>query len=82
MTIIDAVTGNLCMWTVYDHPRDYPDFFVARAFIIAREPIALPRAFFAETLDELRMILNRVYPDLICFPRSPDDEPHIVESWL
>lgn len=80
--IIDGVSGKLCMWAVYERPSDFPDHCVARAFIIDREPIPTPRVLFADTLDELRDILNYLYPDLICFPRSPGDEPQIIETWL
>lgn len=82
MTIIDVVTGKLCMWVVYDRPTDYPDTCIARQWLIDKEPVALPRALFADTLDELREILTFLYPDLICLPRAPEDEPQIVEVWL
>lgn len=82
MTIYDAVSGKLCMWTIYDHPTDYPDQCIARQFIIDRQPLPTPRALFADTLDELREILAFLYPGLTCFPRSPNDEPQIVETWL
>lgn len=79
MTIIDAVTGELCMWTIYDSPSDAPGKFVARLFVMDRP---MQAALVCDTLDEVRELLARLYPDLVCLPRSPNDEPHIVECWL
>jgi hypothetical protein len=83
MAIIDVATGNLCMWTIFEHPLDAPYAFVARQFIAREgEAIATDRALFGETLDEVRALLTRLYPHLICFARNDSDEPQIVETWL
>jgi len=76
-----AMPGDvLTMWSVYDHPSDYPDAFVARKFE-ARGGITVATSdmFTAPTLNELRRLLP---PGLVCFPRNPDDDPVIVETWL
>jgi len=68
------------MWTVYDHPRDMPDCFVARLFLVkagAMEVTGIFRA--APTLDEVRAMLPL---GLYRLPRSENDEPQIVEVWL
>jgi hypothetical protein len=70
----------LIIWTVYDHPRDYPDSFVARRSEVTGGVVRLTTDMFvADTLGELRALLP---PGLHCLPRYPDDQPHIVEVWL
>ena len=71
---------NLAMWTVYDHPTDYPDEFVARKFVVGCGTIdATPELLTADTLNELRAKLPIGF---ICTRRMPDDDPKIVEVWL
>jgi hypothetical protein len=68
------------MWVVYDHPRDMPDCFVARKWLIyggRTEPTNALRA--AGTLDEVRAMLPA---GLVCLTRNEEDEPQIVETWL
>lgn len=79
MTMIDAATGELCMWVVFDKPGDFPDKFVARLFVLDKPSEAL---LIADTLGELRGLLTRLYPDLTVLPRNPYDDPPIVEVWL
>lgn len=67
-------------WTVYDHPADYPQHFVARRWIArGGAVIATAEMFTADSLEELRALLP---PGLIVFPRSPSDDPTIVECWM
>lgn len=75
------IDGELCSWTIYDRPRDYPDGFVARMFVGAKPTNA---AFYGRTLEEVRATLARALPGLglCCIPRYPNDEPHIVEVWI
>ncbi len=75
----DAV---LVIWTVYKHPRDYPDKFVARAHIVGRckdQSGPTTAVVIADTLDAVRAQLP---PGLIRMPRLRDDDPVIVETWL
>jgi hypothetical protein len=68
-------------WTVYRHPSDYPDKFVARKWLVTTtpEPIATNDMFVADSLDEVRKLLP---PGLHCLPRIEHDHPAIVEVWL
>jgi uncharacterized C2H2 Zn-finger protein len=34
-----AMNAPLSMWTIYDHPRDYPAYFVARRWEIGPPPL-------------------------------------------
>lgn len=64
------------MISIYEHPSDFPDNYVARLF-----DIGAPTAYIAvaSALEDLR----RIMPDnLICLPRFPDDDPVIVECWI
>jgi hypothetical protein len=72
----------LAMWTVYDHPTDYPNTFVARRFDIDGNG-ATPTAsiIVAPDLTTLRDILA-FQMGLTCLTRSPGDDPKIVETWL
>ncbi|MBK3333533.1 hypothetical protein [Burkholderia pseudomallei] len=75
----DAITGELCMWTVFAHPLDYPLGYVARMFVGARPTRT---AIYGATLKEVRELLSLTYPGLYCVPRSPVDHPSVVETWL
>lgn len=80
MTIIDVITGELCVWTIFDKPLDYPDGVVARMFVMDKPTNSM---FTARTVDEAREILHMLYPGILhCLPRNRHDEPAIVESWL
>jgi hypothetical protein len=72
----------LMMWTVYDHPRDYPHSFVARKFAVsgAGGTVATTDMIVAPTLDSIRKLM--IERGLTCITRSPDDDPKIVETWL
>lgn len=69
------------MWTVYDHPRDEPDHYVARRWEIHADG---PHATFDKITSDTLNLLRDEFKErgLTCLPRSPEDEPQIVESWL
>lgn len=72
----------LSMWTVYDHPKDYPDKYVARRFDIADgKAAATDSIIIAADLKTLRDILA-IEMHLGRLTRSSDDDPKIVETWL
>lgn len=66
----------LPIWTVYDHPTDYPAGFIARLFLNDKPT---SQVLTARSLDGVR---EQLPPGLYCIPRSPDDDPVIVECWL
>ena len=74
-------TPTLSLWTVYDHPSDYPCHFVARRFDIAGGvPVATLDVFLAPSLTTLRRkLLARGLVGLI---RTPRGEPAVVEVWI
>jgi hypothetical protein len=72
--------GMLSIWTVYDHPKDFPHSFVARRFEINADG---PRPTGDIVQGELS-IIRKSFSDcgLICFTRNRGDDPAVVESWL
>lgn len=69
--------SRLSIWVVYDHPEDWPEYYVAREWI-GDQPgnmVTLDR-----NLDRLRERLQRL--GLVRLERMPEDEPHILETWL
>jgi hypothetical protein len=74
----------LFMWTVYDHPSDFPDWFVARKFeITGQGPVVGNAVIWAATLPEVRRMIAEIDPDAsACLPRYDNDHPNVVETWL
>lgn len=66
---------------VYRKPRDYPNHFVVREWLVRRdrpepEP-ALEVALF-ETLQLAQDYVEARWPDLVCIDRMPGDDPAIA----
>ena len=70
----------LPIWTVYDHPKDFPDGFVARLHLVEKSGEAATDQTIECDLEQLRWIFERV--GLVMIPRSLQDDSKIVESWL
>lgn len=74
------------LFVVYQHPRDYPEFFVVRKFEFVREPN--PFTAMLRATDEYRLsytlegVRSYIPTGMICFGRGQDDDPCIVETWL
>ena len=75
------VEGRLLIFTLYGHPRDYPQHYVIRAWYTdARTPEPEPGPVWTyETLDDARLAIPE---GLALFTRGPGDDPTIVESYL
>jgi hypothetical protein len=72
---------ELSIWTVYDHPRDFPDFFVARRWIAGSHGERPTKdILLSADLTELRNELATQGLTALC--RDPSDDPKIVEVWL
>lgn len=69
--------------TVYEHPDDISDSYVARAHILVhgvKEPYASPAIYIArDTLDAVRAAIPA---DMLRICRQPTDDPTIVESYM
>ncbi|MNF89348.1 hypothetical protein D3C84_718700 [compost metagenome] len=70
----------LVVWTVFDNPDDYPGVFVARKWLVYA-------GVYGPTHDvltgpTLQSVRDQIPAGLYCSPRSPEDDPVIVESWF
>lgn len=79
MTTIEFPDGELGLWTIYERPRDYPNGYVARLWKLGTPTNTV---LHGDTLEEVRFLLDKCYPGLVRIPRSPRDDPQIVETWL
>ena len=69
------------MWTVYDHPTDYPEYYVARLFeVTAGRTKITTTVLVANSLDTIRSEMRQ--RGLVCMSRQPEDDPKIMEVWL
>lgn len=84
MKASDMITSHpLELFTIYDHPRDYPDQFVCRRSEVTPTEIRPMEIVAAgQTLEECRDTLTRHFPGLHCLGRQPEDDPVIVEVWV
>lgn len=73
------MSGTLEMWTIYDHPTDFPGEYVARRFnVTSFGPAATDMLIRGKTLDEVRHQL--LVTGLVAIQRDPSDDPKIVET--
>jgi hypothetical protein len=74
--------GAVELWTIYDHPRDFPGGFIARRWVIGdgAGPVATADCITAPDLDSLRAILQD--EGLVVLARDESDDPVIVETWI
>ena len=77
------MSAGLAMWVIYDHPRDFPDEFVARKWAIMAEG-ALPtgEVLTATSLEGIRSRIQLEAGMSGQLARSEADDPCIVESWI
>ena len=70
------------MFVIYERPRDYPDKFVVRVWVIGAvkgEPVPTQYFMLADTLEAARKFIPY---GLVCINRSESDELQIIESWI
>lgn len=67
----------LKLWTIYDHPKDFPNHYVARQFIGETPTDSI---VMSSDLDLLRRTLIEM--GLTCLTRTDEDNPKILEVWL
>jgi hypothetical protein len=73
----------LRMWTVYDHPTDYPHSYVARLFEVYSDASikATGSIIVANDIETLQEIME-FQMHLTRLSRFPEDDPKIVETWM
>ncbi len=73
---------NLSLWTIYDHPSDYPDHYVAREYLVTPDgPVRTDNIMLSADVERLRECFLAEM-GLACLSRSPEDDPTIMEIWL
>jgi hypothetical protein len=73
------------IFTVYDHPIDFPDHFVVRRFVVTTKSpfVPIPDEDIFLKHKDLEWIRNRLlHCGLICTPRHENDDEKIIESWI
>jgi hypothetical protein len=72
----------LPMWVVYDHPKDWPEFYVARKWMTGGSPDGTPtdHVIMDRDLENLRRTLWRLH--LVKLDRMEGDNPVILETWI
>ena len=71
----------LSIWVVYDHPADWPQYFVARRHL-ATGPDFGPTEDMILDVDLERIRTALVMKGLTRLPRYPEDDDVILETWL
>lgn len=75
------MSDPLYMWTVYDHPKDFPHNYVAREWAITAEGThSTGRLIVGPTLPPLQQALEQ--RGLVKLMRHPSDDSVILETWL
>jgi hypothetical protein len=69
--------ARLSIWTIYDHPADYPESFVARRWEGDQPTTDI---IVAPSLSVIRCAMER--RNLHWLARHKSDDPVILESWL
>jgi hypothetical protein len=73
--------AGLTFWVIYDHPADYPSYYVVRAQTALADGTrhVAPSVSVHDTLDDAR---RAIPAGLICMPHQPDEDPVILETWF
>lgn len=74
--------GILPVWTLYDHPTDFPDNYVARLHVVGKTGLVSvgKETVVSDDLEELRDLMLDC--GLTVVPRMGEDDPVIVETWV
>jgi hypothetical protein len=72
--------GALSIWTVYDHPKDFPHSYVARRFEVGVDGAHATTDIVQGELAIIRK--SFLTCGLTCLVRNDADEPQILESWI
>lgn len=71
------MTNNFEAWTIYDHPYDHPNHFVARKFIGEKPTEQL---ILTDNLPSLYTLIPPRFDVFI--PRSREDDPKIIGVYI
>ena len=68
------------LWTIYDRPADHPRHCTVRKVLVADDGLSSEDTQLFQSVLEARSALAR--RGLIRVPRSQEDDPALVETWL
>lgn len=69
-------------WTIYDHPKDHPEHYVVRRWVIYRGDKHSTPCLEAVLCKTLHAARRCVPGGLHKMPRQQEDDPVIVETWI
>lgn len=75
---LDTSNLKVPVIVVYEHPNDYPEYYVARVFNVDKptDTIMLKKNL-SEIQDDIKENMNMVF-----FLRGAEDDPCIVGAWM
>lgn len=79
-SVIARERGVLSLWTVYDHPLDFPDGFIARRHEASAAGSIASQDVITGELAVIRQAMQMC--GLFCMPRADADDRKIVETWI
>jgi hypothetical protein len=71
---------ELEVYTIYDHPSDYPNHFVVRKWLI-RGDKPIPTDWIRAS-KSLKVVRKYIPFDRVRIERSIEDNRYILESWI
>lgn len=80
--MIFATPNAVVGFTIYERPRDYPDKFVIRKWVVipgAPNPVHDPDCRLADSLEAARALIPR---GMYRLPRDFADDKCIAEVWV
>lgn len=80
--IMEAIPNALPMWTVYDHPLDMPNFFVAREWFVHSRMGAFSTKAVIVSDDIGRVRGPLAAAGLYRMDKFVGDDPNILEVWM
>jgi hypothetical protein len=77
------IPDKMVVWAVYDHPRGFPDVYVAQKWeVTLGKSVKTDEVKTDPDLDNLR---HRLMDEEFCggcLPAREDDDPEVIELWL
>jgi hypothetical protein len=73
----------ISVWMVYKQPDDFPNHFVARRFEVQNGELHhTDQVIVASNITAIRRHLGQYRLSGVVMPRTDNDEPTVVETWL
>jgi hypothetical protein len=76
------MNNGLPLYFVYDHPKDFPNDFVVRRWMLVKGELIPDKEIMMKTSNYADIKTEMMYMGLTKMARQPDDEPCIKETWI